>query len=70
MRKQARKQYQLLKENPEHTSLRFQPKPGSEYWAARVNRNYRALAEYHGDGDFLWVWIGTHTEYERLLKGH
>lgn len=28
---------------------------------------YRALAVEAGD-DLLWVWIGTHAEYDRLLR--
>lgn len=64
---QAKKQFKTLKENPHHPSLRFQPK-NTNYWGARVNLNYRALARYQGDGEFLWVWIGTHAQYDRLLS--
>lgn len=66
---QADKQFERLKQDPHYPSLRFQPKT-SVYWAARVSRGYRALARYMGNGDFLWVWIGTHREYERLLRIH
>ena len=60
----ADKKFELLKQNPRHPSLRLK-KIGS-YWAARINRNYRALAIE--DGDLLiWVWIGKHDEYTRRL---
>jgi hypothetical protein len=29
--------------------------------------NYRALAIEDGN-NFIWVWIGTHDEYERMIK--
>jgi len=32
----------------------------------RVGRNYRALAMEDNEG-YIWVWIGNHAEYERLL---
>lgn len=60
----ARKTYRLWRSNPRHPSLRFQPK--GQYWALRVTQGYRALALRIPEG-FLWFWIGTHDEYERLL---
>jgi hypothetical protein len=32
-----------------------------------VGINYRALAFKDGEY-YIWVWIGSHEEYERLLK--
>jgi hypothetical protein len=61
----ARKNYDLLKRNPEHPSLHF--KKVSTLWSARVGKNHRALASEDEDG-LVWVWIGTHKEYDRLLK--
>ena len=60
----ARRNFSLLKENPGHPSLRFK-KVGS-LWSARVGRSYRALAVEEG-GDFIWVWVGTHAEYDRIV---
>jgi hypothetical protein len=37
------------------------------YWSARVGLNYRALAMEDG-ADWVWVWIGTHAEYDKLVK--
>ena len=59
----ARRNYQRLNTDPRHASLRF--KKVGEYWAVRVSRSYRALAVEDG-GDFIWVWIGGHDEYDRL----
>jgi hypothetical protein len=61
----ARKNFELLKDNPNHPSLRF--KKVGRFWSARVGLSYRALAVEDGD-DFIWVWIGNHDDYERLVK--
>ena len=60
----ARRNYQLLKENPAHGSLDF--KKVGDYWSVRVGRSYRALAVQDG-GDFTWLWIGSHAEYDRIV---
>jgi len=36
-----------------------------KFWSARVGLHHRALAAEVEDG-MLWVWIGTHAEYDRL----
>ena len=61
----ARKNYQLLERNPRHPSLRF--KKLGKLWSVRVGGNYRALAMEDGTG-YIWVWIGSHEEYERLIR--
>ncbi len=61
----ADKNYQLLADDPYHPSLHF--KKIRDLWSVRVGRGYRALATEQ-DGDYLWFWIGTHAEYDRLIK--
>ena len=39
-----------------------------EFWSARVNDAYRAVAVREGN-IFTWFWIGPHDEYERMLNG-
>ncbi|MBX9928459.1 MAG: hypothetical protein K2X99_06045 [Gemmatimonadaceae bacterium] len=60
----ADKQFDLLKSDPAHPSLHF--KQIGRYRSARVGARYRALAIEVDDG-FLWWWIGTHAEYDRLV---
>ncbi|MCY3863668.1 MAG: hypothetical protein OXG67_17150 [bacterium] len=60
----ARRNFRLLTENPRHPSLRF--KKVGKFWSVRVGVDCRALA-VDDDGDFIWVWIGTHDEYDRLV---
>lgn len=66
VQKIAQKNYELLKENPRHPSLRF--KKVGKLWSARVGCNHRALAMEDDDG-YVWVWIGTHEEYDSLING-
>lgn len=61
----ARKNYDLLTRNPNHPALRL--KKVGALWSARVGRNHRALASEDENG-FIWVWIGSHKEYEQMLK--
>jgi hypothetical protein len=61
----ARKNFKLLKQDSRHPSLQF--KRIGDNWSARVGLNYRALAVEDGS-DFVWVWIGNHAEYDKLIK--
>ncbi|MEO7297552.1 MAG: hypothetical protein ABI042_03125 [Verrucomicrobiota bacterium] len=62
----ARKQYRLWTANPRHPSLQF--KKVGPFWSARITENYRSLALLRSE-IYHWFWIGTHAEYERILKG-
>jgi len=61
----ARKNFELLKRDSRHPSLQF--KRLGNHWSARVGIHYRALAVEDGS-DYVWVWIGTHAEYDKLIK--
>ena len=65
MQRSADQSYELLKANPQHPSLHF--KKVGKYWSARVGLNYRALGLEFEQG-ILWFWIGTHAEYEHLIR--
>jgi len=62
----ADKTYELLKHDPRHPSLHF--KKLGKFWSVRVGSHHRALA-IQIEGGLLWVWIGTHAEYDRLVSG-
>jgi hypothetical protein len=66
----ADKNYALLKADPMHPSLHFKKIKlrGRELWSVRVGEAYRALARENEPGIFSWFWIGTHAEYDRLIK--
>ncbi|PZN79802.1 MAG: hypothetical protein DM484_10920 [Candidatus Methylumidiphilus alinenensis] len=64
IRSLAKKNFKLLKADHLHPSLQF--KKVGKVWSARVGSNYLAVATPIDDG-FLWVWIGTHAEYDKLI---
>ena len=66
IRELADKNFELLKQNPNHPSLHFK-QVGKGLWSARVGMNFRALAIPHDNG-FAWIWIGTHAEYDRIIR--
>ncbi len=65
VQKISEKKFNLLKTNPSHKSLHF--KKVGKFWSVRAGMNYRALAVEDGN-DFIWVWIGSHDKYERMIK--
>jgi mRNA-degrading endonuclease RelE of RelBE toxin-antitoxin system len=65
IQKLARKNFDILKANSRHPSLHF--KKVGDYWSARVGLHYRALA-VEDENDFIWVWIGSHAEYDKLVS--
>jgi hypothetical protein len=62
----ADKNFRLLREDPTHPSLEF--KKVGRFRSVRVGLHYRALAVEVDDG-FVWFWIGTHADYDRLIAG-
>ena len=60
----ARRNFRFLKADFRHPSLHFR-KVG-RFWSVRIGLAHRALA-VEDDGGFIWIWIGGHDEYERLI---
>jgi len=65
IRKLAEKNYRLWLDNPRHPSLQFKP-IGKDFWSARVGAHYRAVGSFQDNQTFLWVWIGSHEDYNNL----
>ena len=61
----ADRSFEILKDNPRHPSLHF--KNVGPYWSVRAGVHCRALAVEVENGA-LWFWIGSHAEYDRLIK--
>lgn len=61
----ADKGYDLVRSDSRHPSLHL--KRVGPFWSVRVGLHHRALA-IEEDADLVWVWIGTHEEYDRLLR--
>ena len=65
VRELADKSYYLLKSNPNHQSLHF--KKIGKYWSVRVGLKYRAIG-IEEEGNVIWFWIGSHSDYDNLIK--
>jgi len=61
----ARKNFELLKRDPQHPSLHF--KSVGRFRSVRVGISFRALGVSIDDG-VVWFWIGDHDEYERMIR--
>ena len=66
LQKAARDAFLLWQKDPWHRSLFFKEVNG--YWSVRVADSFRALATPDGER-VVWFWIGTHDEYNRILRG-
>ena len=68
LQRRARKAYRLWRNDPGHPSLQFKRVDDQEpIYSVRITDNFRALGLLEGD-TVIWYWIGSHDEYERLLK--
>lgn len=64
IRELADKNFRLLKQDSNHPSLHL--RKVSRFWSIRVGKKYRALAVQVDEG-LIWFWIGTHSEYDKLV---
>jgi hypothetical protein len=68
VQRQAREAYRLFKDNPSHPGLHFkQVSADPPMYSARVGISYRAIGAREGDV-ITWFWIGSHAEYDKLIK--
>lgn len=65
---QAARAYALWQLDPYHPSLQFKRVgPAQQVYSVRVGLGHRALGLREGD-QMYWFWIGSHAEYDDLLK--
>ncbi|HRI88000.1 MAG TPA: hypothetical protein PK869_07045 [Candidatus Hydrogenedentes bacterium] len=61
----ANKNFQLWLSNPRHPSLQFKPILNG-LWSVRVGKHYRAVEKFLSGDVFVWIWIGSHQDYDKL----
>jgi hypothetical protein len=61
----AKSYFNKLKQQSRYPSLNL--KKVGRYWSIRIGKKHRALA-VESDSGLLWFWIGTHDEYDQLIK--
>ncbi|MBI3879612.1 MAG: hypothetical protein HY301_06055 [Verrucomicrobia bacterium] len=62
----ARERFRLWQSDAFNAALHFKPLL-NDVWSVRVNQGYRALGRRR-ENLIVWFWIGTHAEYDQLLK--
>ena len=62
----ANKSFAQLKADPAHPSLAFKSVGNGRFQSVRAGLYYRALG-VRVVGGVHWFWIGTHSEYDRLV---
>jgi hypothetical protein len=60
--REAKRAYTVFQANPAHPGLQLEDNISS----ARIGLGYRALAVRKADR-VVWYWIGSHSEYDRLV---
>jgi hypothetical protein len=68
IQRQAHDAYELFASDTNHPGLRFkQVHADPPIYSARVGIGYRAVGALDGD-TIVWYWIGSHADYDQLLK--
>jgi hypothetical protein len=66
IRTAARSAYKKFEQNPAHPSLHLERlRTDNRFWSVRVTRNFRAIAQRFEGDNWVWVWIGSHEEFDR-----
>ena len=62
----ARAAHQKFLQNPAHPSLQLERlRSDPRFWSVRVTRDYRAVAQRFEGDVWVWIWIGSHKEFDR-----
>lgn len=65
---QAARAYTLWRADPYHPSLQFKRVSHRQpIYSVRVGIGYRALG-LREDDHIFWFWIGSHAQYDKLVK--
>ncbi|MCA1624370.1 MAG: hypothetical protein LC768_02315 [Acidobacteria bacterium] len=68
IQRRSREAYRLWQENPFHPSLQFkQIHSNKPIFSVRVGVGWRAVG-IKQDETMIWFWIGSHTEYDKLIS--
>ena len=59
----ARKNFELMKQDPAHPSLQY--KLLTRMYSARVGIHHRVLGLPTQEG-VHWFWIGSHSDYDKI----
>jgi hypothetical protein len=64
--KLADRYFAFFERDPLYPSLHLE-RIRDEIWSVRIGGHYRALAKRREDC-WLWFWIGTHEQYNKVMR--
>ena len=68
IKKAAKKAYREFEKNPYHPGLRFKRIHSTRpIFCLRITKDYRAVGVQQNN-QVIWFWIGSHDDYNNLLK--
>jgi hypothetical protein len=71
VQKTARKNYKFWKDDPTHPSLEFKKLINLKepVYSIRAGIGWRAVGVMKNSDTIVWFWIGSHSNYDKLLRG-
>ena len=67
VRARAKAAYRIWLADSRHTGLHYRRvHPSEPIYSVRIGLHYRAVALVEGD-TATWYWIGSHSDYDKLL---
>ncbi len=68
VQQRATRAYRLWLADPNHPGLKFSAvHPLEPIYSVRIGLHWRALAVVE-DGVAIWFWIGSHSDYDQILR--
>jgi len=68
VQQQAREAYRRFKCDPQHPGIEFKKLHTAQpLWSVRINDSYRAVGVRDGE-KVIWFFIGTHAQYDQILR--
>lgn len=69
VQERARQAYRQFVANPNHPGLKFKRlESEAPLWSVRISDSYRAVGVRDPDDTIVWFFIGSHADYDRLLR--
>ncbi len=68
VQRQAKSAFRKFQQEPFQSGLQFkQVHETLPVYSARINRDFRCVGIRHTE-KIVWYWIGSHSDYEKLLS--
>jgi hypothetical protein len=70
MRQLAKAAFRQFLQDPFYPGLQFKQIHSTRpFWSVRIGLGYRAVGIKPNVSEIAWFWIGSHADYDKLIKG-